>query len=78
LTFNFSRKQYKLSQNEPFAIIITPSVTVKSSPSDTGTDLFLIHEGLKVTVTEKLKEWREIKLSDGNMGWIKDKDLVII
>jgi len=78
LTFSFSRSQYKLSKNEPFAIIITPSVTVKSSPSDGGTDLFLIHEGLKVTVIDNLKEWREIKLSDGNVGWIKDKDLVII
>jgi SH3-like domain-containing protein len=74
-TFNFSRKQYAKSQNEPQAIIITPSVVVKSSPSDGGTDLFLIHEGLKVTVTDKLGSWREIKLSDGNEGWIKNSDL---
>lgn len=77
-TFNFSRKQYWLANNEPAAIIITPSIIVKSSPSDGGTELFLIHEGLKVTVTDKLGEWREIRLSDGNEGWVKDNDLVII
>jgi len=77
-TFNFSRKQYWLANNEPAAIIITPSIVVKSSPSEGGTELFLIHEGLKVTVTDKLGEWSEIRLSDGNEGWIKDIDLVII
>ena len=51
---------------------------VKSSPADGGTELFLIHEGLKITVTDKVGVWREIKLSDGNEGWIKDDDLVII
>lgn len=76
--FNFSRKQYWLAKNEPAAIIITPSIVVKSSPSEGGTELFLIHEGLKVTVTDNLGEWSEIRLSDGNEGWIKDIDLVII
>lgn len=76
--FNFSRKQYWLAKNEPDAIIITPSIVVKSSPSEGGTDLFLIHEGLKVSVTDKLGEWREIKLSDGNQGWIKNTDIVVI
>ncbi len=78
ISFNFSRKQYWVAENEPDAIVLTPSITVKSSPSDGGTDLFLIHEGLKVKVTDKLGDWREIKLSDGNEGWIKETDLIII
>ncbi len=77
-TFNFSRKQYWLSKNQPTAIIITPSIVVKSSPANSGTDLFLIHEGMKVTVTDRLDKWIEIKLPDGNEGWIKDIDLVVI
>ena len=77
-TFSFAQKQYWLSKNKPAAIIITPSIVVKSSPSTGGTDLFLIHEGLKVIVTDKLGKWTEIKLTDGNEGWIKDTDLVII
>lgn len=77
-TFNFSRKQKWMAQNEPEAIIMTPSVVVKSSPSDNGTELFLIHEGLKVKVSDKLGDWREIKMSDGNKGWIKESDLEVI
>lgn len=77
-TFNFSRKQKWLAENEPEAIIQTPSVVVKSSPSENGTELFLIHEGLKVKVTDHLNDWREIRLPDGNKGWIKNLDVIVI
>lgn len=78
VTFNFSRKQKILAELEPEAIVLTPSVVVKSSPDESGTQLFLIHEGLKVTVVDKLGEWREVKLSDGNVGWLKVSDIIII
>jgi len=60
------------------AIVITPSITAKSSPDDAGTDLFLIHEGLKVTVIEKVAGWIKIKLSNGSVGWLKKSDIEVI
>lgn len=78
LSFNFSRKQKWLEVNEPYAVVITPSVVVKSSPDVSGTQLFLIHEGLKVQITDELGDWRRIKLSDGNIGWLKADDLIKI
>ena len=60
------------------AIVITPSITAKSSPDDAGTDLFLIHEGLKVTVIEKVAGWIKIKLSNGSVGWLKKTDIEVI
>lgn len=60
------------------AIIYTPIVNGKSSPDDSGTDLFLLHEGTKVSVEDKVGEWYEIKLSDGNKGWIPANSLEII
>jgi tetratricopeptide (TPR) repeat protein len=53
------------------AIIISPVVTAKSSPDDSGTDLFRIHEGLKVSVKDKSADWIEIRISDGRSGWVK-------
>jgi SH3-like domain-containing protein len=47
-----------------------PTVTVKSSPSEKGTNLFVIHEGLKVKITDKLGDWLEVRLADGNKGWL--------
>ncbi len=57
------------------AIITTPSVTVKSSPDNSGTDLFVVHEGLKVDVISTIGSWYNIKLADGNEGWISGSDL---
>jgi hypothetical protein len=48
------------------AVIFSPSVNGKSSPDDSGTDLFVLHEGSKVSIEDEVGEWYEIKLSDGN------------
>ena len=60
------------------AIIITPTVTAKSSPAETGVDLFVIHEGSRVKIVDSIDIWNEIKLSDGKRGWIRKIDLIEI
>jgi len=57
------------------AIVMTPSVTIKSSPDENGTDLFVIHEGLKVWVLDKVDNWSKITIADGNSGWLKNSDI---
>jgi hypothetical protein len=53
------------------AIVIATS-SVKSTPAANGTDLFILHEGTKVTITDgSMKSWKEIKLADGKEGWIE-------
>ncbi len=74
-SFNFAARQKKQMTDHRFAIITQPSVTVKSSPSETGTDLFLIHEGLKVEIKDSLGSWIEIRLADGNQGWLQANSL---
>ena len=76
-TFLFALQQNNLVTRHHQAIILTPSVTIKSSPDeDSGTDLFLLHEGTKVTISDELGDWREVILSDGNSGWLKETDLI--
>ena len=61
------------------AIIIRSAVNVKSTPAHNGTDLFILHEGTKVTITDNtMKEWREIRVADGKEGWLPTKDLEVI
>ena len=74
-SFNFAARQKNRMTSHNFAIITQPSVTVKSSPSDSGTDLFLIHEGLKVEIKDQLGSWKEIRLADGNQGWLPASSL---
>lgn len=60
------------------AVIFAPIVNGKSSPDSSGTDLFVLHEGSKVTIEDSVGDWYEIKLSDGNKGWIPSNTLTII
>ena len=54
------------------AIVISPSVTVKSTPAKNGTDLFILHEGTKVSITDgTMKGWMGIRIADGKEGWIE-------
>lgn len=69
-SWSFAAKQKSRMVNHSYAIVMQPTVTVKSSPSEKGTNLFVIHEGLKVRITDKLGDWVEIKLADGNKGWL--------
>ncbi|MFC2097139.1 tetratricopeptide repeat protein [Bacteroidota bacterium] len=77
-TFIFASVQNNKITKRETAIIYSPSVTMKSSPDESGTDLFLLHEGTKIQVIDSLGDWREIKLSDGNKAWLKYSDIVII
>lgn len=63
--------QHRDMVNRNTAIIMTPAATVKSSPSDRSTDLFVIHEGSKVEIIDKsMSDWIEVKFEEGKQGWI--------
>lgn len=53
-----------------YAIIMNPSVTIKSSPDELGTSVFVLHEGTKVEILERLDAWTEIKIANGSEGWV--------
>jgi tetratricopeptide (TPR) repeat protein len=60
------------------SLITIPQVSGKSSPDTSGTDLFILHEGTKVSIDDEVGEWLEIRLSDGNKGWVPVNSLNII
>lgn len=61
------------------AIVMFPSVTIKSTPNENGNELFVLHEGTKVLIRDNtMKEWKEIKLEDGNVGWVPADAIEII
>lgn len=59
-------------------IIFSPSALVKGSPDTQGTDLFMLHEGTKVQVIDSVGDWAEIRLVNGNEGWLEFRHLEII
>ena len=75
LAFVFAgiRKDQVVNHND--AIVMTGVVTVKSSPDKSGTDLFQLHEGTKVAIKSTLGNWTEIKLGNGNIGWVEQENI---
>lgn len=66
----FAHKEAVRYEKFPEAIVMQPVLNAKSTPNATGNDLFVIHEGLKVGVTDRLNDWLEIKLPNGEKGWV--------
>ncbi len=77
-TLTFSLRNKSLVYDSRSAIIFSPSVNGKSSPDESGTDLFVLHEGSKVIIEDEVGNWYEIRLSDGNKGWVPSDCLSII
>ena len=69
--FFIAKNKYELTKNSVDAVIISATATITGSPNEKGTKLFILHEGTKVVVTEEAAEWTEIKIANGNVGWIK-------
>jgi len=63
---------------EDEAVIMMPVSTVRSSPDVSGTTLFILHEGTKAQIIEKLGKWVRIELADGRQGWIASEDIELI
>jgi tetratricopeptide (TPR) repeat protein len=74
-SFTFSRQQYITLTSHDTAIVISGSVTAKGSPEDNATQLFVIHEGAKVWIVKSEGIWTEIKLANGNQGWLHTADI---
>ena len=60
------------------AIVFAHEVAVKSAPAESGTELFVLHEGTKVTLREQVGEWIEVTISDGSRGWMPVSAIEVI
>lgn len=72
----FAFQQKHELETKQGAIVIAPTVNVKKTPAASGTDVFVIHEGTRVDITDSgMKQWRGIKLADGREGWLKTSQI---
>ena len=75
-SFAASGRREMVDRNE--AVVMSPSVSVKSSPDNSSTDLFVLHEGTAVRVTGRLDDWCEIVIADGKKGWVRSRQIEVI
>jgi tetratricopeptide (TPR) repeat protein len=68
----------RAEQSVNSGIVFTQSIAVKSAPDAHSTELFVLHEGVKVEVLDAVGEWRKIRLADGKVGWLTAASIQII
>jgi tetratricopeptide (TPR) repeat protein len=78
LTSIIAYHSYYNETSREFAIIFSTSIYVKSAPDESSVDLLILHEGTKVEITDKLEDWSEILLENGNKGWVPASVLEVI
>lgn len=62
---------YSSTNDNSEAIVMREEAYLKSTPDNSGTDLIKIHEGRKVKIVDDtMREWKEVELQDGTVGWL--------
>lgn len=65
LTLCFAAIDRREAIDRTSAVVLRDAVAVKSSPDQNSTDLFILHEGTKVEISDRLNGWCEITIADG-------------
>lgn len=79
LCWDFAQWQKSDYRHADGAIVMQAVVSAKSSPSaDSSTDLFILHEGARVTILDTVSEWYKISLADGRQAWLPASSVEII
>ncbi|MCP5064100.1 MAG: tetratricopeptide repeat protein [Ignavibacteriae bacterium] len=55
-----------------YGILQSSVISAKISPDERSNDAFVIHEGSKILIEDKVNNWVKIKLADGKVGWLPD------
>lgn len=73
MVLGFSALEDKKEVN--FAIVTNRESKIHEEPNVTSKTKFSLHEGTKVSVLETNPEWTNIKLENGNEGWLKTSEV---
>ena len=72
----FAMQQRRQLTQRTGAVIMAGAVTVKSTPAQNGTELFVLHAGTRVEITDdSMNDWCEVRLPDGKQGWLESSQL---
>jgi tetratricopeptide (TPR) repeat protein len=75
LIFSIIWTELKKSNEIKSGIVFSKELSVFSEPNKRNEELFILHEGTKVQLTDKLKGWEKIKLINGAEGWVNENQI---
>lgn len=79
IAFASARRQQTEYRRQDQAVVMRPVSSVRSSPSEgNAKDLFILHEGTRVKIMDRVGDFADIELADGRQGWIPVGDIEVI
>jgi tetratricopeptide (TPR) repeat protein len=72
LPYSLAMSRVKYEADTNFAILLEPTATLRSAPDESGSDLMQLYEGTKVKLQDQLGGWWQVKLANGEVGWLKN------
>lgn len=74
--FAFNQKKNRLHRNT--GIVMAASASIMTSPDANSQELFRLHEGTKVRINKVDKNWIEIEIANGSVGWTSKENVETI
>lgn len=75
LPFSLAYSSMSFGESSQLAIILHKEVVLKSAPDAAGSDILPLYEGEKVELLDNLSEFWQVRLLNGEKGWVSEKDL---
>ena len=70
LPFSLAYSRAKIEMKSGTAIILQKQIDLKSGPDEASTTLNQLHEGTKVILLDDIGEWHQVRLVNGEIGWL--------
>lgn len=78
ITVVFAFLQYADFKADQPAIVFDNEVNVTSEPNTRSQVVFTLHEGTKLNVLEELKDYKKIRIADGQTGWLTSDSIKLL
>lgn len=78
VSFLYSAAAYDNTLHNSRAVVVNTASVVRSSPQTSGKEIFVLHEGTTLDLLSHQGEWCEIRIADGNKGWLTASDIAEI
>lgn len=75
LFFLLSGHRKQLITENKSGFIIEKEIDLKQAADEISTTIFPIHDGTKVNITDKIGDWYQVKLENGESGWIRSSQM---
>jgi len=72
----FSQKRERVRRE--YAIVMVGAARANASPDDNSNLLFELHEGTKVKIRSSDRNWYEIEIANGSVGWTPKQNVEVI